>query len=100
MRVSAKADYAIRAAVELAAAGLVGPVLRAIVWSYFPVAGLWYLACVVSLVLSYRHAADGPGRDVLPRGSEGGGLARLEDAVDVGGSAARACVHRHRPRAR
>jgi transcriptional regulator with GAF, ATPase, and Fis domain len=32
--------------------------LKVVVWVYFPVAALWYVGCVVSLVLSYRHAAD------------------------------------------
>src|SRR5581483_1548533 len=38
--------------------GDVGKALRGIVWSYFPVAAVWYVACVVSLVQSYRRAAD------------------------------------------
>jgi transcriptional regulator with GAF, ATPase, and Fis domain len=33
-------------------------VLRIIVWVYFPVAAFWYVASVVSLVQSYRRAAD------------------------------------------
>jgi transcriptional regulator with GAF, ATPase, and Fis domain len=37
--------------------------LRTIVWVYFPVAALWYLASVVSLVQSYRHAADATERN-------------------------------------
>ncbi|HKI35587.1 MAG TPA: sigma 54-interacting transcriptional regulator [Gemmataceae bacterium] len=32
--------------------------LKTIVWIYFLVAALWYVACVVSLVYSYRRAAD------------------------------------------
>jgi transcriptional regulator with GAF, ATPase, and Fis domain len=40
------------------ASGDVGKALRDIVWSYFPVAAVWYVACVVSLVQSYRRAAD------------------------------------------
>jgi transcriptional regulator with GAF, ATPase, and Fis domain len=45
------------------ASGDIGLVLRVIVWSYFPVAALWYVACVVSLVQSYRHAADATERN-------------------------------------
>ncbi|HEX5271357.1 MAG TPA: sigma 54-interacting transcriptional regulator [Gemmataceae bacterium] len=37
--------------------------LQTIVFSYFPVAGLWFLASVVSLVLSYRRAADATERN-------------------------------------
>ncbi len=41
----------------------VSEVLRAVVFSYFPVAALWFLACVVSLVQSYRLAADATERN-------------------------------------
>ncbi len=40
------------------ASSVVGLALKALVWSYFPVAALWYLASVVSLRQSFRHAAD------------------------------------------
>src|SRR5262249_50225178 len=36
----------------------IGVLFRKIVWVYFPVAGLWYVAIVAALVQSYRHAAD------------------------------------------
>jgi len=41
----------------------VGELLRVVVFSYFPVAALWFLACVVSLVQSYRRAADATERN-------------------------------------
>jgi transcriptional regulator with GAF, ATPase, and Fis domain len=37
--------------------------LKALVFIYFPVAALWFLASVVSLVQSYRHAADATERN-------------------------------------
>ena len=56
--------------------------MRTIVWMYFPLAALWYLAlCRVSLVQSYRHAGDAtepqPGQVDSLRSAFGGRWCRI-----------------------